>query len=298
MYYSASYLEEFYARVRNAVLSITGDYEIIFVNDGSPDNSLQVAVSIFENDPRVKVIDLSRNFGHHKAIMTGLSHVTGDLVYLIDCDLEEEPELIKEFYEEMLRSEADVVYGAQQNRKGGYFEKVTGALFYKIINMLSDHRVPSNLVTVRLMSRRYVDSLVEFRDQELFMAGLWVITGYKQVEKTIVKGDKGSSTYNLTRKITNLINAVTSFTNRPLIYIFYLGCLMIFGSSVSALYLIIRKVFFHVFLSGWSSLIVSIWMMGGITIFSIGVIGIYLSRVFMETKDRPYTVIRRIYKRD
>src|SRR6266481_9971297 len=119
LYDSAPYLEQFYLRTCAATEQITRDYEIILVNDGSPDNSLDIAISIHRRDKRVRVIDLSRNFGHHKAMMTGLTHAGGELVFLIDCDLEEEPELLEKFYRELKATEADVVFGVQQKRKGG-----------------------------------------------------------------------------------------------------------------------------------------------------------------------------------
>jgi putative glycosyltransferase len=136
MYYSAPYLNEFYTRIRAAAEKITSDYEIIFVNDGSPDDSLKMAVSLYENDPKVRVIDLSRNFGHHKAAMTGLAHAKGDSVFLIDVDLEEEPELLNRFYDIFKDSDADVVYGVQTKRMGGLWEKATGALYWWMFNLL------------------------------------------------------------------------------------------------------------------------------------------------------------------
>jgi putative glycosyltransferase len=298
LYYSAPYLEEFYARICAAAEQITDDYEIVFVNDGSPDDSLDVALSLFERDDRVKVIDLSRNFGHHKAIMTGLAHARGDLVFKIDCDLEEEPELLGEFYADMVKDPSvDVVYGVQQRRKGGPFERISGGLFYELFNLLSHHPVPPNLASARLMSQRYVASLVEHQDREVFLGGIMAITGFKQVPLVVKKHSKGSTTYTLGRKVSLLVNAITSFSNRPLVFIFYLGCAIVFLSSGAALYLIVRRVFFGVYLTGWPSLIVSVWLLGGLTIFCLGVIGIYLSKVFMEVKPRPYTVIRQLYER-
>lgn len=298
LYYSAPYLEEFYARICAAAEKITDGYEIILVNDGSPDNSLDVALSLFDRDDRVRVIDLSRNFGHHKAIMTGLAHARGDLVFKIDCDLEEEPELLGEFYAEMVKDPSvDVVYGVQQRRKGGPFERVSGGLFYRLFNLLSYHPVPPNLASARLMSQRYVASLVEHRDREVFLGGIMAITGFKQVPLVVKKHSKGSTTYTLGRKVSLLVNAITSFSNKPLVFVFYLGCAIVFISSIAALYLIVRRVFFGVFLTGWPSLIVSVWLLGGLTIFCLGVIGIYLSKVFMEVKPRPYTVIRQLYER-
>jgi putative glycosyltransferase len=297
LYCSAPYIEEFHTRVCAVAEKITSDYEIIFVNDGSPENSLDIAVSLYERDERVKVIDLSRNFGHHKAIMTGLAHARGKLVFLLDVDLEEEPELLEQFYQEFRRSGADVVYGVQQTRKGGFFERVSGNLFYTLFNRVSSYPVPPNCLAARLMSQRYVAALVEHKDREIFLAGLWAITGFKQIPLTVVKHHKGSSTYNLRRKVSTFVNSITSFSVKPLVFVFYMGCAISFVSSLAALYLIIQRIFFGVYLAGWPSLIVSVWLLGGLTIFCLGVIGIYLSKVFMEIKPRPYTVIRRIYDR-
>ena len=298
MYYSSPYIQEFYDRICAVAKKITEDYEIIFVNDGSPDDSLDIAVSLYEKDPKVRVIDFSRNFGHHKAMMTGLMHAKGELVFLIDCDLEEEPELLERFYAEHRKNDdVDVVYGVQKARKGGFVEKISGNIFYWMFNLFSNYPVPSNLVTARLMSKRYVDNLVKHKDREVFMAGLWAITGFKQVPLMVTKHDKGNSSYDLRRKISLLVNSITSFSNKPLLFIFYLGSIILFIASLAALHLIIRRLFFGVLLAGWPSLMVTIWLLGGLTIFCVGVIGIYLSRVFMETKERPYTIIRQIYER-
>ncbi len=297
MYYSASILEEFYTRASKTAKEMTDDYEIIFVNDGSPDNSLEIAVSLFAGDAHVRVIDLSRNFGHHKAIMTGLAHSKGDLIFLLDSDLEEDPEWLEPFVNALKKAEADVVYGVQQKRKGHWLERITGETFYSLFNLLSDISVPRNIVTARLMTRRYVANLVVHRDREVFLLGLWVLTGFKQVPLTVQKHSLGRTTYNLGRRISILINSITSFTNRPLILIFYLGTAISVIASIAAFSLVIRRLLFGIFLEGWLSLIVSLWLLGGLIIWCIGIIGIYLSKIFTETKDRPYTVIRQIYDR-
>src|SRR6266498_3016010 len=147
LYDSAPYLEQFYVRVCAAAEQITQDYEIILVNDGSPDNSLDIALSIYLRDKRVRVIDLSRNFGHHKAMMTGLAHARGDLVFLLDSDLEEEPELLNTFYEKLQQTGADVVFGVQEKRKGRLLERVSGLVFFKLFNLLSTHQMLPNLIT-------------------------------------------------------------------------------------------------------------------------------------------------------
>lgn len=299
MFYSAPYLREFYDRITNSIHKITDDYEIIFVNDGSPDNSLELAIEIYNKDPKVKIIDLSRNFGHHKAIMTGLSKAEGDYVFLIDCDLEEEPELIEMFWRTLNTSNTtDVAYGVQEQRKGQWLEKYSGEIFYYIFNTLSNITIPPNFVTCRLMKRKYVEALLEFKEQEIFLGGLLVATGFNQVPITVIKHNISPSTYSLHRKISLFLNSITSFSNRPLIYIFYLGLIISGLSIIASIYLFCKKIFVGINVEGWTSLIVSLWFIGGLIIFCIGIVGIYLSRIFMEVKNRPYTIIKDFYMRN
>jgi len=299
MYYSEPYIEDFYNRIKKEAEKITQNYEIILVNDGSPDKSLDIAISIYEKDKRVKVIDLSRNFGHHKAMMTGLKFAKGEKVFLIDCDLEEAPELLGIFNQKFINEkDADVIYGIQKKRKGNLFEKFTGKVFYKIINKLSGIDMPQNIITARLLSKRYVKSLLEFKEQEIYLAGLWHITGYKQVPVFIDKKSKGRTAYQLNHKLSIAINAVTSFSNKPLYWISNLGFLVTCIALILVIYIVIKKYYFGVDVEGWTSLIVSMWFLGGVIISFIGIVGVYLSKVFIETKNRPYTIIRKIYGED
>ena len=295
LYCSESYLEEFYNRIKNAVTKLSKNYEIIFVDDGSPDNSLKTALKIQGQDSNITVLELSRNFGHHKAIMTGLSYAQGDLIYLVDCDLEEEPEWILPFYEKMEKENCDVVYGIQETRKGGWFEKVSGFLFYAVYQKLAGADFPKNITTSRLMTRNYVASLIQHRERELMLGGLFHITGYTQAAYTVKKLHSAHSTYNWTRKVSLLTNAIISFSSTPLVFIFYFGFIMAFISSFFIINLLFSKFILGQPPAGWTSILVSIWFLGGITILCIGLIGIYISKIFIETKNRPYTIIKKIH---
>jgi putative glycosyltransferase len=297
LYQSAGYLEEFHARASRAASQVTPDYEIVLVHDGSPDSSLDIAMSLYARDTHVRVIDLSRNFGHHKAMMTGLAHARGDLVFLIDSDLEEEPELLQRFLETLRDAQADVVYGVQDERRGGAVDRVGGWLFFGIFNLLSNCPIPRNLVTARLMTRRYVAALITHTERETIIAGLWAITGFRQVPLTLRKHSSSESTYALGHKLAILVNSITSFSDKPLILVFYMGFGILCASAAAAGYLIVRRLFFGELLAGWPSLIVSVWLLGGLTLFSLGILGIYLSKVFLETKKRPYTIIREVHER-
>ncbi len=297
LYRGAPYLREFHERCCAAAREITDQFEIVLVNDDSPDESLAIALELHEKDERVRVIDLARNFGQHKAILTGLAQARGELVFSLDSDLEEDPAWLGMFHERMKETGADVVYGMQRSRKGRLFERVSGAVYYAIFRLLSSHRVPSNQVAARLMTRRYVESLIEHRDHEVFLAGLWAITGYEQVPVAVEKADKGSSSYSIRKKLAITLNSVTSFSNVPLVLIFYLGMIVTLISLSAALFTFVAKLFFIDFELGWPSLIISIWLLSGLTFSCLGIIGMYLSKIFIETKDRPYTIIRQSYDR-
>lgn len=298
LYNSASFIREFHRRISLEAQKIAADYEIIMVDDGSPDAGIDLALQLVEEDPHVRVVELSRNFGHHKALMTGLEHASGAIVFLIDVDLEEAPELLGEFYRELERGKWDVVFGYQETRSGGGFAKNTGGkLAWYLISKLYSVRIPLNQCTVRLMRRDYVDSLVLHKEQSTVIGGLWVITGYRQHGIPIRKlhrREYGESAYTAFTRIRVFADGVTSFSSTPLIFIFLLGLGVSFVSFLIALYVVVRKTFFHV-AAGWASTIASIWFLGGLIIFCIGVVGIYISRIFVETKHRPYTIVRRIH---
>jgi len=295
LYRSEPYVNEFYKRAKAVVEKLGVEYEIIFVNDASPDNSLGLAVLLSERDNKVSVIDLSRNFGQHKAIMTGLRYATGDLMFILDSDLEEDPKLLELFYNKLQETDCDVVYGQQKKRKGGWFERITGHIFYKIFNWVANCKLPRNLITMRLMKKNYVENLLKFTEQEIFMAGLWHIAGFTQIPIIVTKHNSSCTTYSIRKKISLFINAITSFSNRPLIFIFYTGLLICGVAAIYILHLLIRNIFFSTPISGWSSLIVSLWFLGGLIILFLGIIGIYISKIFIETKQRPYTIIKKIY---
>ena len=295
MYQSAPFIDEFHERCSAAASRLGGSYEIVFVNDGSPDDSLAIALGLQRRDPHVRVVDLSRNFGHHKALMTGLAHARGERVFLIDCDLEEDPAWLITFDEMLRTTGADVVYGVQSQRKGGWFERLSGHVFFKVLNRMLEHQIPVNVLTARLMTVRFVRALLEHQERELFLAGLWVATGFDQRPVPVTKGSRPGTSYTLRRRISVLVNAITSFSNRPLVYIFQLGISVMLLSIVAGVVLVYKHLTSGIGVPGWASIMVSIWFLGGLTIFCVGVIGVYLSKIFIEIKHRPYTIVRAEY---
>ena len=297
LYYSSAFIEEFYLRATRVAKEFAGDdYEIILVNDGSPDDSLSKVIQLVDKDSHLVTIDLSRNFGHHKAIMTGLEYSTGEYIYLVDSDLEEELEWLEKFHRKM--DDSDVVYGVQLKRKGKWFERWSGWVFYRLFNTLTGVTIPRNWVTARLMTRRYVNALMLHNERELSIGGLFLLTGFKQVPVTITKHGISETTYTFSKKIAVLVNAVTSLSSKPLVGIFYSGTVIFFAAFLYSMYIVINWIFLSTPPSGWTSVIISIWLLGGLTISFIGIIGIYLSKIFLETKQRPFTIVRRIYGKE
>jgi putative glycosyltransferase len=294
LYKSAPYIGEFVDRARSELKKLTDDYEFVLVDDGSPDDSLRIAMALLETEPRLKIIELSRNFGHHKAIMTGLEHASGDLVFLIDVDLEEPPELLGHFFPVLRDEELDVVFGFQKTRKGGLIERFGGHLAWGFLNLFLPVKIPHSSSNVRLMTRDYVDALVRHKEHKTAIGGLMVMTGFNQKGLKFEKGFRGTTSYSMSKRLVALLDSITSFSELPLFLVFYIGCAVIVGSIIMGAYLIVRRLNGHL-LEGWASTMVSISFFGGLTVFSIGVVGLYVSRIFIETKGRPYTIIRRIH---
>jgi len=223
LYRSARGLQEFHQRCMAAAAATTDEVEMILVDDGSPDDSLDVALALQADDPRVIVVELARNFGHHKAMMTGLQHATGDLVFLLDSDLEEPPEALSRFHAKLEGEGWDVVFGVQRARRGGFFERITGKIFYRIIESLSDRSIPQNLLTARLMRRDYVDALIAHQDRSFQMSDLWVLTGFRQAPMEMEKLALSPTTYSFARRIRMAVDHVTTTSTRLLYLIFYCG---------------------------------------------------------------------------
>jgi len=301
IYRSEPYLKEFHQRAHTAAKSLAGDdFEIIFVNDGSPDESLALALQLQSRDCHVQVVELSRNFGHHAAIVAGRAQARGDQMFFIDSDLEEEPEWLLQFAEKMEASGADVVFGVQQGRVASFWSNFSGELFWSALNFLSSTPIPHNPMTCRLMRRCYVDALLEVGDRVLYLAGTFAWTGFKQMAIPLMKTPRPilhKSTYDLSRKLMQVADSFSSFSIAPLSLIFFAGLLIWFGSVLFGLGLVIRKLIEpDMVLTGFTSIMLSIWFLGGSIILVLGVLGMYVGKIFQEVKRRPLYIIKNIYK--
>lgn len=295
LYQSSATVEDFVVRSIATAHDLVGDdFEILLVNDGTPDDSFDKACHLLRKYPQLVLIDLSRNFGHHSALLAGLEHSSGDLIFLVDSDLEEEPEWLITFSKKMRELEADVVFGYQEKRKGSWFERASGAIYWSLFRGLTGLSVPPNIVTCRLMTRRYVNALLEFKEVEISIGGLFAVAGFYQVGIPVSKGSKGHSTYSLRLKVWHLLNSIVSFSTRPLEAIFVLGLAMtLVGFSIAG-YLIFAALAWNQPPVGWTSVMASLWVIGGIVVLSLGVIAIYVSKIFLESKRRPRVVVKQI----
>jgi putative glycosyltransferase len=274
-----------------------GSWEVVLVNDGSPDDSLSYALERRTADSRIVVVDLSRNFGHHHAMHAGLRHSRGDMIFLIDCDLEVRPAVLAEFVAKQRSSGADLVFGYQDARKGQWFEQWSGALFWRGLNALSEVPIPENMLTERLMTRRFVESLMQLGDYNLFLGGMMSWTGFVQVGIPLVKTQRqGRGTYTLLRRLRLMVTAVSSFSSRPLTWVFNVGLLVTALSFAYVLYLVVRKLVFDDALLGFTSLMGLMAMSLGIMTTALGVVGIYLGKVFNQVQNRPSYIVRDVHR--
>lgn len=297
MYKSREFLPEFLAACVRAAEDLgIDDYEIVLVNDGSPDDSLDYALSRRADLSNLVVVDLSRNFGHHHAMQAGLRIARGDMVFLIDCDLEVPPAVLVDLHRHLLQTGAEVVFGYQESRKGGWFERWSGGVFWKGFNLLSDTRIPENVLTERLMTRRFVDALLSLGDHNVFLAGMMSWTGFNQVGMPIRKSlREGQSTYTLMKRVQLMVNAVSSFSSKPLTWLFNTGALITAISFSYTAYLVARKLIFGDALIGFTSIMAMLALSLGISTMALGLVGIYLGKVFNQVQGRPTYIVRHIH---
>ncbi len=287
-------LHEFYRRLTGVLDGIDAIIDITFVNDGSTDYTLLQLQELQANDPRVAILDLSRNFGKEIAMTAGLDHVCGDAVIIIDADLQDPPELIPQMIEEW-RHGFDVVYAQRRSRTGeSALKKATASLFYRIMQRISRVQIPIDTGDFRLLSRRAVDALAGLRERHRFMKGLFAWIGYPQ--KAILYDrdarHEGTSKWNYLALWNFALEGITSFSTLPLKVATYLGTFTAFGAFLYGLFIIFQTLFFGNPVAGYPSLLVVVLFLGGIQLMALGVIGEYLGRMFDETKGRPLYLIK------
>lgn len=299
LYMSKPFLDTFLKEIIESInyLKIE-EYELVFVNDGSPDDSLEFLLEKKKTIQQLKLVDLSRNFGHHYAMQAGLQQAKGDYVFLIDNDLETPPSFLKKCYKEINKNkDVDVVYGYQEERKGKFIENLGGRIFWWAINKFSEVKIPNNIITERLMKKDYLNSLLSLGDANLFLGGMMYWTGYNQKGIPVTRSlREGKSTYSTKKRLELMLQAITSFSGKPLEYLFYSGIFITVLSLIGVLFLFAKKIILGDSIQlGWTSLVaINILILGIISTF-LGLIGIYLFKVFKQVQNRPNVIIKKIY---
>jgi polyisoprenyl-phosphate glycosyltransferase len=294
IYFDEDGIGELYRRLSTVVATIDPpvDHELIFVNDGSTDGSLD-QLKALTDDPAVRVIDLSRNFGHQLAITAGMDNAAGDAVVVIDSDLQDPPEVIPEMVAKW-REGYKVVYGVRTQRPGETRLKLlTARLFYRLLNRLSDTDMPLDSGDFRLLDRQVIEVLRDMREGSRYVRGLVAWTGFSQLALPYQRDPRfaGESGYNLRRLLQLAMNGITSFSERPLRVALQLGALVTCVSALLAIWIIATTLWGGRGVPGFASIMVGILFFGGVQLLSIGVVGEYVGRVYREVKQRPLYIV-------
>ncbi len=290
-------LRELCQRIDQTMAKIPSLYEILLINDHSPDHAWETIEELAANNPNVKGFDFSRNFGQHHAITAGLDLTRGDWVVVMDCDLQDQPEEIKRLYEKAQEG-YEVVFGARQLRKDGYFKRMSSKLFYKIYDYLTERTSDYTIANFSICSRNVVENFRKMNEQNRFFPLFVKWMGFKTARLPVEheRRVEGKSGYNLKKMITLATDVIISQSNKPLRLSIQFGFLLSMGSFIYGIYLFFRYFFLAEPVQGWTSVMVSLYFIAGILFFNFGIIGLYLGKVFDETKRRPLYIIRETTK--
>ncbi len=295
MYYEEEVANECYNRMTKVLSSISNyTYEIIFVNDGSKDNTLPILEKIASEDKNVKVISFSRNFGHQCAVTAGIKYVTGDAIVIIDADLQDPPELIPEMLKKWEHG-YEVIYGKRKTREGeSKFKLLTAKMFYQTLNALSDVEIPKDTGDFRLVDKKVIDVINSLPEHNKFLRGLFSWVGFKQTPFEYERKERfaGKTKYPLKKMLKLASDGIISFSSKPLKMVGGLGMLSVLASFIILIYSVLSYIFnWNHLTAGWTSLMVTITFLAGIILISLWMISEYIGRIYDEVKARPQYII-------
>lgn len=294
VYNEEAVIHETRRRLTRVMESIGEPYELLFVNDGSQDRTGAIIDAFAKADERIRVLDFSRNFGHQIAITAGMDYARGDAVIIIDGDLQDPPELIPEMIEKW-REGYEVVYAQRSERKGeSGFKKVTAALFYRVLDKLSEVKMPVDTGDFRLIDRKVCDAMREVREKNRYVRGLISWVGFRQTSIQYVREERyaGRSKYPLGKMLHFSLDGITSFSYKPLKLALYMGLIITLASLVFLLGALGQKLLTANPGAGWAALIACLMMLNGIVLTFLGITGEYIGRIYDESRDRPLYILR------
>ncbi len=283
-----------YQRLKNTLADISHEHEIIFVNDGSTDNSMMSIKELAAKDSSVKYVDFSKNFGHQIAVFAGLDNARGNAITVIDADLQDPPELIIEMYRK-LQDGYDVVYAQREHRKGESWHKVLSAkIFYRLINRLSDVAIPVDTGDFRILTKHVRDIVCSMHERNKFLRGQIAWVGFRQAPVMYQREERhaGRTSYPYSKMIKFAWDGITSFSNTPLRIATYFGFLVSLVAFGVILYSLYEKYIRHDVIQGWTSIMISVLFIGGVQLICLGIIGEYIGRILDNVKDRPVYLVK------
>ncbi|WP_327606610.1 glycosyltransferase family 2 protein [Virgibacillus tibetensis] len=293
VYGCESCLTELCSRIKTTIDQIPANYEIILVNDASPDEAWNTIKKLSKQDDRIRGIDLARNFGQHHAITAGLDVTSGDWIVVMDCDLQDQPEEISTLYEKALHG-YEVVFGNRAERQDSWLKKKSSQLFYRVYDFFTGHSSDHTIANFSISSRKVVEGFRRMQEQNRFFPLFIQWMGYKTAAVPVEHNARkeGKTSYNLKKLVTLATDAIIAQSNKPLRLSIQFGFLISSVSFLYGMYLFARYFFLSEPVHGWTSVMVSIYFIGGLIFFNFGVLGLYIGKIFNETKARPLYLIR------
>lgn len=294
MYYEEAVVQACYKALKQVMVENHWDYELIFVNDGSKDGTLGLLKEIALTDDRVKIIDFSRNFGHQVAVTAGVFHSHGDATVIIDADLQDPPSVITEMVAKW-KEGYQVVYAKRKKRKGEtLFKLITAKCFYRFLHYMAEIEIPMDTGDFRLMDRQVVEAFKKMPERNRFVRGMVSWVGFDQTYVEYERDERlaGTTKYPLKKMLRFATDGIISFSTKPLKLVRSLGFITVFVAILLVFYSLISKYVMHSVVTGWTSLMVAITFFSGVQLFSIGLLGEYIARIYDESRQRPLYLIK------
>lgn len=293
VYKAEDCLLELYSRLKSSLEKITSNFEIILVNDGSPGNDWEVICQISSMDPRVKGINLSRNFGQHYAITAGLDYCRGEWIVVMDCDLQDQPEEIIKLYAKANSERLDLVLGKRTEREDSFSKIVSSRIFYGILGYLTDTKQDSSIANFGIYNRKVIKMILEMKDSIRYFPAMVRWVGFRSTSISVKHSARysGQTSYSLKKLIKLGIDVILSFSDKPLRLTVKIGFFISLLSFIYAIYNLFLYFNNRIVVPGFASLIISVWFLSGLMISILGIVGLYIGRIFDKVKNRPLYII-------
>ncbi|HSN38492.1 MAG TPA: glycosyltransferase family 2 protein [Arthrobacter sp.] len=297
IYNEAGNIPLLYERVCDVIADLAYEVELLFVNDGSTDASLELLLELRKRDNRVTVIDFARNYGHQLAVTAGLDAATGDAVIIMDSDLQDPPAVTRDLLQQW-EGGYDVVYAQRRTRKDTVFKRTTAAIFYKVLQKVSEIDIPPNTGDFRLLDRRVVDEINKFREHDRFIRGMVSYVGFRQIAVQFDRDERfaGVTGYPLSKMLKLAADGILGFSTFPLTVISRIGYAAAGLSLLGVFYALFMKLFVPgAVIAGWTFIVISVLFMGGLQLIMLGILGGYVGRIYKQVQNRPLYGVRNVY---